>query len=380
MKRGIQTAFATRENSINRFSFLILLLLSAMNLSGQKIKTVLAEKWTTTWVTDSRDTYSYDVNNHIINILTESWNGASFENKGQINYTINLDGTINQMVIQVWNSGVWTDFLTNTFTYNSSKKVLTTVSVTLASNTKQTNSYDSGTGFLLNSLNQSWDGATYQNSTQSNYTNDSNGNPTQEITQQWDGISAWTNLTRSTSTYNGSNKVLTTISDKWKSGAWEPDHQDLYTYDGTGLITLLDQTWNGATWDDKNRTIFSNNLNGTVSQATDQSWSAGVWNNVERYTYTYDSATGFSELSSGGETDFTIYPNPASDFIRIKTNKTISGSDYYFADQSGKTVLRGKITSETNSIDITSLANGVYFLHFGEGREFTFKVVKAQLK
>ena len=410
MKRGIQIAFAIKENAVSRFSLLFLLLLLSMNLSGQKIKTVLSEKWTTVWEKDSRQTFTYDINGHVINLLTESWNGLSFENQGQINSTINPDGTTHQMVTQLWVSGLWTDLLTITYTYNSSKKVLTTVleNSLLSSSSKQTNSYD-GSGYLTNTLSQDWNGLSWDDKTKSAFTNDGNGNATEVITQlwngvqwnnstrttstydgngnetqlinqQWDGVSAWTNITRSTSTYNGSNEVLTTISDKWKSGNWEPDSKETNSYDGSGFLTNnLSQTWNGASWDDKNQTNNIKNPDGTVLQATDQSWDGVKWNNTERFSYTYDSATGYSELSSD-KTDFTIYPNPASDFIRIKTNKSISGTDYYFADQSGKTVLKGKMNSESNSIDINSLANGVYFLHFGEGREFTFKVVKNQLK
>jgi hypothetical protein len=229
-------------------------------------------------------------------------------------------------------------------------------------------------------LTQRWNGSSWQNSYQSSYTNDDNGNKTQVITQQWDGISAWNNYTRSTFTYNLSNKVLTEVYDNWSSGSWVPNAKEISSYDGSGyLINYLDQNWDGVSWNDSYRSVYSNNPDGTRSQTTDQSWDGNKWNNSQRVTYTYDTATGFSELSSD-EADFTVYPNPASDFIRIKTDKSINGSDYYFADQSGKTILKGKINSESNSIDITSLANGIYFLHIGERRGFAFKVLKNHLK
>jgi hypothetical protein len=383
MKRGILFAFAIRKSVISRFSSLFIILLLSMNLSGQKTNTILAEKWTTTWVTDSRQTLTYDVNDHLLNQLSESYDGASWNKVFQINYQYNVDGTMHQATTQQWSGGIWNDFSRITYTtYNASKKVLTTLSeiwlVALWQNSsQQTNTYDLVTGYLNTTESQSWNGASFQNSSKSIFTNDGNGNPTLEIFQLWDGAQ-YINSTRSTSTYNGSDKILTTISDKWKSGGgpFEPDHRETYLYDVSGyLFNDLLEAWDGVTGTPESQTNYENNPDGTIFRATDQTWATGVWTNTERFTYTYGSPTGFSEFSSD-EKDFTLYPNPASDFIRIKTDKSISGSAYTFTDQSGKTVLKGIINSENNSIDITSLENGIYFLHIGESSQHSYKVIK----
>ncbi|MGC1391506.1 MAG: T9SS type A sorting domain-containing protein, partial [Bacteroidales bacterium] len=140
----------------------------------------------------------------------------------------------------------------------------------------------------------------------------------------------------------------------------------------------LNQNWDliSTAWKNNTQSNYVNNPDGTASQVINQTWDGvSTWNNTERLTFTYGISTGLSELYTD-PSDFTVYPNPASDFIRIKSNKSIPFTDYYFCDQNGKLILNGKIYNETNSIDISSLANGIYFLHIGEGRQFTLRVIK----
>jgi hypothetical protein len=377
MKNEIQIIFTNRNIIISRFSILILCLVLSINLSGQNIQTLLGQKWTSgNWVDDSKQTSTYDVNGHLTNSLSQTWNGLSWETKGQINYTINPDGTTNQMVMQLWDGSLWTDFLRSTYTYNSSKQILTTVSemLILSSTTKQTNIYD-GSGYLTNTLSQTLNGLSWDDNTRSTYTNNSDGNPTLQIVQSWDG-SQWNNLQQSTSTYNPAKKILTEVTDDWTIGIWVPHFKESYLYDGSGYLTNnLSQLWDAGLpgWKNDTQSNFANNPDGTAHQITNQEWT-GVWNNTDRFTITYSSPTGSADLRN--EENFTIYPNPASDNITIKANISIFGSTYSFTDQTGKLILTGKLTDETTVLDISRLANGIYFLQLGEKSQHSFKVIK----
>ena len=61
---------------------------------------------------------------------------------------------------------------------------------------------------------------------------------------------------------------------------------------------------------------------------------------------------------------FNLYPNPASDIIKIKLNN--SGSDVLtIRDISGRIVLISNIIGVSTSMDISSFTAGVYFVTVG---------------
>jgi hypothetical protein len=378
MKRVLQESSAGCDKNIRRNLIFILFLILNLDLLGQSLQSVLGEKWTSgVWVTDSKTTYSYDVNGHLTKILAQSWNGVAWENASQTNNSINPDGTTNQMVIQSWIGGIWVDFLRTTYTYNASKQVLTEVTemlILIPSTTKQTNTYTGG--YLTSSLSQNWNGLSWEDKSKSTYNNDSDGNPTLEVVQTWDGIQ-WNNSQQTTSTYNASKKISTEVTDDWTAGNWVPHFKESYSYDGSGyLANDLSQLWDPGLpgWKNDNQSVFENNSNGTAARITFQDWSGGVWVNSDRFTYTYGTPTSVEELSS--EKNFIIYPNPAHNVITIKANIKVPGSIYSITDQTGKMLLKGKLLGETTSIDITQLTNGVYFVIIGEKSQYTFKLIK----
>jgi hypothetical protein len=198
------------------------------------------------------------------------------------------------------------------------------------------------------------------------------------IDQSWDGVSSWNDTKRVTDTYNAAGKMLTSVSDDWTGTAWLPKTMQTDTYNGSNnLIHILSQKWDSGTsvWINDTQSDYSNNADGTVAQVVTQTWDGVTpWVNTSRITFTYTPATAVSEPLK--ESDINIYPNPAYNVITIKANGNLSGSRYTFTDQTGKPVLKGRLTNEITTIDITSLTNGIYFLKIGERSQQTFKVIK----
>lgn len=91
-------------------------------------------------------------------------------------------------------------------------------------------------------------------------------------------------------------------------------------------------------------------------------------------TITVQGITAISENQLLSE--ISIYPNPTNGLINVKIGKNIPGATYTIADQSGRQVLNGKLTSETTTMDISQLANGFYFLTLGDEQKQTFKIIK----
>ena len=85
-------------------------------------------------------------------------------------------------------------------------------------------------------------------------------------------------------------------------------------------------------------------------------------------------ALGINEINSNGV--FAIFPNPAQSVITVKADSKLIGSAYVVYDNSGKTVLKGKLTSENTIIELGNLSGGIYLLSVGENLKQTFKVIK----
>jgi hypothetical protein len=62
---------------------------------------------------------------------------------------------------------------------------------------------------------------------------------------------------------------------------------------------------------------------------------------------------------------FSIYPNPARDFITLQCNAELIGEEYMIYDVAGKMVMKGLITSSSATVDIKNLSAGEYVLSAG---------------
>lgn len=79
-------------------------------------------------------------------------------------------------------------------------------------------------------------------------------------------------------------------------------------------------------------------------------------------------ATNVNELKS--EEDFSVYPNPSSGQYTILFKEKPNDAMIFVFDQSGKCILRQKISnSTTQQIDISKMAKGIYFIEVETGGE-----------
>jgi len=83
---------------------------------------------------------------------------------------------------------------------------------------------------------------------------------------------------------------------------------------------------------------------------------------------------GINESSSSDI--FSVFPNPAHSLINVKADIKLLGSDYVIYDNTGKTILKGIITSEITIIELGTLSGGIYLFSLGENLKQSFKVIK----
>jgi hypothetical protein len=86
-------------------------------------------------------------------------------------------------------------------------------------------------------------------------------------------------------------------------------------------------------------------------------------------------STGINDVAFKNES-IVIYPNPVNGQINVEAVAKLFGSDYTVYDNTGKSVLSGKINSEKTVIDFGDISGGIYFFNVGSNLKQTFKVIK----
>ncbi|MEP7170926.1 MAG: T9SS type A sorting domain-containing protein, partial [Bacteroidota bacterium] len=93
-----------------------------------------------------------------------------------------------------------------------------------------------------------------------------------------------------------------------------------------------------------------------------------------------NSTTGINEfISTSGELQFTIYPNPVKDFLVVSSNSGINEKiNMTITDVLGKKVFQTQLSINNQSkVSLKDFSNGIYFAELSTGKE---KIVKKFLK
>jgi hypothetical protein len=93
----------------------------------------------------------------------------------------------------------------------------------------------------------------------------------------------------------------------------------------------------------------------------------------------YWEFTGVNDIASKKSTTISVYPNPATDELFIKSSDGMLSdkTTYSVMDMMGRTIV--ETTLYNNSIDVSNLKNGIYFIQIKEGTEIsTHKFIKTK--
>lgn len=103
----------------------------------------------------------------------------------------------------------------------------------------------------------------------------------------------------------------------------------------------------------------------------------GIWNRIltpQEIMNLYNS-TSLGTNTFKQNSTISIFPNPTTNILNLKTDSNLINSEYTIHDQSGKIIKTDKITAESTIIQLNNLPNGIYLLKVGKTMQ-TFKVIK----
>ena len=76
------------------------------------------------------------------------------------------------------------------------------------------------------------------------------------------------------------------------------------------------------------------------------------------------------------QSNISIYPNPTSNLITIKSFSKMIGFQYFILDQKGSQVFNGNLVNEVTTIDISQLKPGIYLIQIVGQRKQSYRIIK----
>jgi hypothetical protein len=85
---------------------------------------------------------------------------------------------------------------------------------------------------------------------------------------------------------------------------------------------------------------------------------------------------GISGPLPDNENKYIISPNPAHEYLIIKSLPDMIPKDIFLINLAGQIVLTGKINSEYSEINLSGIYTGIYFLKIGTDKKYCYKVIR----
>lgn len=179
--------------------------------------------------------------------------------------------------------------------------------------------------------------------------------------QAWDGQS-WLNFQKIFSDYNSAQQLLSTTTQGWDGTAWVNVERNRYEYDQYGFTTLeVTESWEGNTWiiifGQRYEVIYDAYANPISIKTEYIDWSGSSWVPVSKLLLEWEIVTKAPQTKG---MEFSIYPNPAQQFLKLQMPEKTANLEYAIFDQTSRIMLSGTILGETLNIEM--LPPGIYVL------------------
>ena len=116
--------------------------------------------------------------------------------------------------------------------------------------------------------------------------------------------------------------------------------------------------------------------------ATNESFSLLPLINIQQKLHIFNLSPflgnflGVSGPLPGNENKYLVSPNPAHEYLIIKSYPDMIPKDIYLFNMSGQIVMTDMIRSEYSEINISGISTGIYILKIGTDKKNCFKVIR----
>ena len=138
----------------------------------------------------------------------------------------------------------------------------------------------------------------------------------------------------------------------------------LVSYTGSGY-EVFETNNGGILWSATNLGTISGYINDISFPAFNNAWVVGNNGNIYKYGFATNIKT------EKNKTNFSIYPNPSKDMLTINSNTQIG--EIIISDVLGNTVYTKNVKNNEQTVDVSTLTSGVYFITVGNT---TKKIIK----
>lgn len=301
---------------------------------------------TSQWINESKSIYSYDANKNKTQEISQLWNtdNSNWVNQSKINNSYDSKNNLIQEVVSGWipASNSWTEAQKRDLTINNKNKVTEELVQ------------------IWNFDNSGWD-----NYLKSSFTFDGEQNLIEILSVSWDSDkSQWNNIFNSILKYNSENKKIEEITQTWDidNSEWRNDKKVIYTYDGKNLSEMYTYytTSDGKNWLDYSKETYEYiNDEDIIAVNRFSRWNEINENFDNQYREEIICLKNSSSVNNILANSISLYPNPTSGFITIKT---LFNSNYNLIDCIGKEHQKGFLLEGTNFINLNQIKSGIYFL------------------
>jgi len=344
---------------------------------NNRLSAVLVQQWASNaWVDYEKDNLSYDSRGNFIelnaNLITG--NMSTLTQGIKESFTFNGNGNITSLVQSNSNGGAYINSLWETFTLDGNGAITAALLYSFDSLTSQwgkTDSFSTISWLSFDPLLR----IDYQTLNTDGIFG-VGGNKYLGYTDYKYNVAshAWINPQKSTYSYNADSLTTDILVKIKQNNNWVNNTSDSTSYyPRDDIKTYLPRFWGGSKW--LNTSLGSNNINKydgdgdlteCIAQNTDQN-NPNTFDNYSKTEYLYNSNTGIEQAYN---TTFKVYPNPVSNMLNIDWGKSVSQGILTITDLTGKTVQTKYVSGRNmNSLDVTGLVPGMYFLSVNSGSE-----------
>lgn len=271
--------------------------------------------------TSYREIYTYDAQGRLVNERSQWYFPSYWEDNEQTLYIYSGADTQPQTrIYQLWNSGtsLWENSVKNAFGYN---------------------------GNLINDTLSSWESG------------------------------AWVTLEHTLTTLNGSNQAVSEITEGYFNNAWMPGSQVFFHYTPFGkLASRAYWVYNDSIQNfvPSDSTFLTYNPDETVDWQVSFQFDNNQWKNLVRFRYFYE---GSLEIADQETPKWAFSPNPTTQWLTI-TTETKAPFALYVTDVNGRILLRETVTNALQTIDISRLPDGLYYVNIDQDGTRSQQLVK----